>query len=336
MTGTVNNSSSLNGTLKGQNGRAFTSSFLHQTKSGQVVITFLVLQALLILTANTLVFVLFKKNRFLRTRTNYCLVSLAGSDLLAGAVSLPLVLTCSSTFSWPVCLSMDLCQRFLSISTILHLLAATCERYFKILYPFKYKTVVTRRRVVRMLAGLWLFSCSASLVQLLWIDLSGLTETPRNEFVYSVICLAVLVVLPFSIILGVDGQIFCFIRKERKLRRTRTGGISPYGKKDKRQRKRENERKAVIIYTLMTVTFVFGWFPYFIITLLMDLRLVSADSIPVALSYAFVFMKFGAALVNPLLYTFLKADFRKAFNSLMEQNQPSAVYINNNNPTSSV
>lgn len=124
---------------------------LHQTQSGQAVIVFLSLQGVLIICANSLVFLLFATTKHLRTKTNYCLVSLAASDFLAGLVSLPLVLLCSIVFSNPICTSMDLCHRFQSFSTILHLLVATSERYFKIKRPFKYNILVTKRRVVALL-----------------------------------------------------------------------------------------------------------------------------------------------------------------------------------------
>ena len=85
---------------------------LHETQAGKAIIVFLALQGVLIICANSLVFQLFGTTRYLRTKTNYCLVSLAVSDFMAGCVSLPLVLVCSTTFSLYVCTSMDLFHRF--------------------------------------------------------------------------------------------------------------------------------------------------------------------------------------------------------------------------------
>ncbi|KAL9976338.1 hypothetical protein ACROYT_G013628 [Oculina patagonica] len=292
--------------------------FLHETQSGQAIIVFLALQGVLIICANSLVFLLFASTRYLRTKTNYCLVSLAASDFLAGFVSLPLVLVCSSTFSPVVCTSMDLFHRFQSISTILHLLVATSERYFKIKRPFKYNILVTKRRVVILLASVWIFSLSASFVQLTWIT-ANLTEEMiyKFDFGYAAFCLVALAFLPFFIIVCIDGHIFYFIHKEKKMRRALTQGSLL--KTQVKQKRKQNDSKAALIYAVMTVTFVLGWFPYFIISLLTDL----GYSTPMAVNTILLFLKFSTALINPLLYTFFKTDFRKALQAMLERDNGS-------------
>lgn len=292
---------------------------LYQTQAGQAVIVFLALQGVLIICANSLVFLLFATSKHLQTKTNYCLVSLAASDFLAGFVSLPLVLLCSTIYSEPICTSMDLCHRFQSFSTILHLLVATSERYFKIKRPFKYNILVTKRRVVSLLISVWVFSLSASLVQLTWITGDNGIMTDEFDFGYSVFCLVSLAFLPFFIVACIDGHIFYFIHKEKKMRRALTQGTL-LEKQDKPKR-RQNDRKAAIIYAVMTVTFVVGWFPYFIITLLNDLKM--GYSTPFAAQIILLFLKFSTALINPLLYTFFKTDFRKALQAMLERSNGS-------------
>ena len=302
-----NNENDLSGNRPG-------NSLLHQTQSGQAIIVFLTLQGVLIICANSLVFLLFASTRNLRTQTNYCLVSLAASDFLAGFVALPLVLVCSSTHSSYACTSMDLCHRFQSISTILHLLVATSERYFKIKKPFKYNIVVTKWRVVIMLVCVWIFSLSASVVQLTWITADLTKETIfKFDFGYAVFCLVALAFLPFFVIACIDGHIFYFIHKEKKMRRALTQGTL-LEKKGKQKRK-QNDRKVAILYAVMTVTFVLGWFPYFIVTLLIDLDY----NVPFAVQTILLFLKFSTALINPLLYTFFKTDFRKALQTMLQR-----------------
>lgn len=292
-------------------------SLLHETQHGQVVVALLTIQSLLIILANSLVFVLFFNTRYLRTKTNYCLVSLAASDFLAGLLSLPLVLACSMTLLPEICVSMDLCQRFLSISTILHLLVATSERYFKIKMPFKYNSVVTKRRVVMLLLSVWGFSCCASFIQLAWINIRDPPTEKILEFdrAYAIFCLAVLAFLPFLVIVCMDGHIFSFIHKESKMRYALTQGKVLH-KTEKQRRKRRNDRKAAIIYALMTFVFAFGWFPYFIITLLTDLDHMTS-SFPFSVEIIMLVLKFSTALINPLLYTFFKNDFKKALQGMM-------------------
>lgn len=291
---------------------------LHQTQAGKAIIVFLALQGVLIICANSLVFQLFATTRYLRTKTNYCLVSLAVSDFMAGCVSLPLVLVCSTTFSLYVCTSMDLFHRFQSISTILHLLVATCERYFKIKRPFKYNILVTKQRVVILLASVWIFSLSASLVQLTWITENLDDETLlKLDVGYAAFGLVALAFLPFFVIACIDGHIFYFIHKEKKMRRALTQGTVL--QKQERTKRKHNDSKALIIYAVMTVTFVLGWFPYFIMSLLIDLGFY----VPFAVQTILLFLKLSTALINPLLYTFFKTDFRKALQAMLERDNSS-------------
>lgn len=294
---------------------------LHRTPLGRGVIAVFAFQSLLIILANSLVFLLFAKTRYLRTKTNYCLVSLAASDFLAGLVSLPLVLACSTVSLPELCVSMDLCQRFLSISTILHLLVATLERYFKIMSPFKYTSMVTKHRVVLLLLSVWTFSCFASFIQLAWINIRGppTEKIHQLDTAYAIFCLAALAFLPFLIIACIDGHIFSFIRKEQKLRYNLTQGKLLHNTETK-QRKGRHDRKAAIIYAIMTMVFAFGWFPYFIITLLFDLGLITS-AFPFAANIIMVVLKFSTALINPLLYTFFKNDFKNALRGLMRTRQ---------------
>lgn len=294
--------------------------FLHETKAGKAIIVFLALQGVLIICANSLVFQLFATTRYLRTKTNYCLVSLAVSDFMSGCVSLPLVLVCSTTFSDHVCTSMDLFHRFQSISTILHLLVATCERYFKIKRPFKYNILVTKQRVVILLAGVWIFSLSASLIQLTWI-IQNLDDeiVHRLDVGYAAFGLVVLAFVPFFVIACIDGHIFYFIHKEKKMRQALTQGTVL--KKQERLKRKQNDSKALIIYAVMTVTFVLGWFPYFIMSLLQDLDYFVHSTVQIIL----LFLKLSTALINPLLYTFFKTDFRKALQAMLEKDNRSDV-----------
>lgn len=294
--------------------------FLHETKAGKAIIVFLALQGVLIICANSLVFQLFATTRYLRTKTNYCLVSLAVSDFMSGCVSLPLVLVCSTTISYYVCISMDLFHRFQSISTILHLLVATCERYFKIKRPFKYNILVTKQRVVILLAGVWIFSLSASLIQLTWIIQNLEKEmVDRLDVGYAAFGLVVLAFVPFFVIACIDGHIFYFIHKEKKMRQALTQGTVL--KKQERLKRKQNDSKALIIYAVMTVTFVLGWFPYFIMSLLQDLDYFVHSTVQIIL----LFLKLSTALINPLLYTFFKTDFRKALQAMLEKDNRSDV-----------
>jgi hypothetical protein len=75
----------------------------------------------------------------------------------------------------------------------------------------------------------------------------------------------------------------------------------------KRKQLKLGEGRAMVVFGLMLVTFVLGWFPYFILTFLEDLGISHNAS-----SVFWLFLRFSTSLINPLLYTFLKMDFKKA------------------------
>ncbi|XP_032222599.1 trace amine-associated receptor 7d [Nematostella vectensis] len=299
----MENASQINSTNGTESG--FLERFLlHQTSEGRIALGVLGLEILLIISTNTLVFLLVARYKELRRKSNYCLISLAMSDVLAGLVSLPLVIACSTTSHVSICTTMDLCQRFLSISTIFHLVVATGERYVKIRNPLKYKYVATSSRILGVLVLVWLFSLFVSLIQLAWIDLP---DSRSYDLTFTIVCLTLLAFLPFAAIVGGYGHMIYIIKQESIARSLM---MSQGGKPRKGMRRRENERKVLLVYLGMALSFALGWFPYFIITLLQDLGRVK--QLTFWTSIFLLSLKFTTALVNPLLYTFFKADFQKA------------------------
>ena len=85
--------------------------------------------------ANAAVIFLYRRKAFLKTKTNLCLACLALSDMLAGAIAVPMVISCNlaevdMVTELKICAAMDLSSRFISISTVLHLLLVTAEIFY--------------------------------------------------------------------------------------------------------------------------------------------------------------------------------------------------------------
>jgi hypothetical protein len=265
----------------------------------KIIYGFLVLLGLLIVVVNLQVLFLAMKLKFLRKKTNYIIISLAVSDLLSGALAIPLLVACTSTtvYSLPICIGMDVCQRFLAISTILHLAMAVLNRYFRIVRPFLYRQAVTAFRLGMLILSMWIISLTSALVQTTWLQEPDAAEI---SFIYDTIVLSVLVLVPFLIIVAASVRMFGVIKQRKH-----------HGKKRFRGCKlKQSQRKAFTIHCIMTACFAIGWFPYFVLTMTEDLEVVIEP--PYWLSIVFLFLKYGTSLVDPLLYTFLKTDFQKA------------------------
>ncbi|XP_031565335.1 octopamine receptor beta-1R-like [Actinia tenebrosa] len=287
---------------------------LHTYRDGLILLVLCLLESFLILLANTTVFVLIIKHKKLRRKNNYCLISLAISDFLTGLVALPLVIACQ--YDMNACTPMDLSQRFLSFSTILHLLVATSERYFKIRYPLRYKYYVTGARIGLILVAVWAMSLAFSLIQLTWINH---TEEERYyDFIFSTSCVVAFAFLPFVITVAANVHVLWIIHKEKEIRyRMVQHERSPQCRKG--SKRRSNERKAVLVYLAMTVSFMVGFLPYFILTFMADMQ----EDVGFGVSLFFLILRFTAPLVDPLLYTFFKTDFKSAFIDMVGKPLPS-------------
>ncbi|EDO40589.1 predicted protein [Nematostella vectensis] len=274
----------------------------------RLVFGFLALLGLLIVAANVTVFFLFWRRSSLRVKANYILASLAFSDCMSGLLAIPLLIACSSmsVYDEVVCVGM----RFLAISTILHLTTALRERYFKIVNSFRHRSVVTKCRVVIVVVLIWLLALISALAQTTW---SNHPRASEIYLTYDITVLVVLVVLPFISIMVAYTSMFLII-KRGKMRRKKLSGHHAVCLPSSNKKYKQNERKAVTVYFVMALCFAVGWFPYFVLTILDDLKF--EIDIPFWLTVMFLYLKYATSLVDPLLFTFFKEDFQRALKSL--------------------
>lgn len=259
---------------------------------------------------NGLVIYLMLTREYLKTVTNFCLASLAVSDMLSGLYAVPLIIACNTHADMDICVAMDLGQRFLSISTVLHLLLITMERYFTIVFSVMRTTsVLSKRSCLGVLVVVWALSLCASLVQLSFINKETL-EPSKKQIIYDFICLGLLAVFPLVLMAVAYIHIFYTLRKHCKRIKRDVSHLSS----ECMQRNARKERKALIIYGAMICVFIVGWFNYFFNSLQEDLG--NRTEIPLWADVILLLLRFSTGLLNPLLYTFLKQDFRRARKSL--------------------
>ncbi|XP_032231945.1 5-hydroxytryptamine receptor 1A-alpha [Nematostella vectensis] len=283
---------------------------------------FLGLIALIILVANSFVIYLFIRTRSLRTITNACLVSLAVSDLLAGLVAIPMIILSFVLQSPVIRIVMDLASRFIAISTVLHLLVVSLERYVMIVFPMKYHALVTPPRVCAVVTIVWVFSLFVDLIQIVWIvDSEPVTLA---DVVYSFSSFFGIVVPALCAMAVAYVHIFIVLRKQiqqiKKLHvimvcMTDDAEKSPSG----RRKSTRSEGRAIMIFASMIAAFIFGWLPYFIIGMLQDLQINVYAVLPTTVIILTLFLRFLSSLANPLLYTFFKTDFQLALKKRNER-----------------
>ena len=262
-----------------------------------------------ILVTNTLVFILFYKQKSLRTSSNCILLGLAVCDFLTGTISIPCFLVFVSGVvpnnmyndfvDW-----MPIQQRALAISTCYRILLITAEKYMAIMTPFRHH-LVTKKTIFKCLAGIWLVSAFIATIQL-----ALKTEAPLN-IGYSATCLIILFLIPYTFMVYAYTVMF---KKVRHRMRPPSGSM-----KDNLRYKRGNRRdfKCILVFAIMTAMYLCCWFPYYTFTFAVFIELITVDG-PTFCKYAKITAVFTYtnSITNPLLYTFFKRDFWLALRSL--------------------
>ena len=132
--------------------------------------SFSVFLAILTIPGNFLVCLAIIKDPFrnLKTPFNYFLLSLAGTDLLVGAIMDPV----SVAFHINEALQLNVVDIkvlhifyfILSTASIMTLAALTVDRYIAVASPVKYKTVITSKRAIVTSVSIWIVALGFSFV----------------------------------------------------------------------------------------------------------------------------------------------------------------------------
>ena len=263
-----------------------------------------------ILLINSGVILLVSGYSYLRTTSNIILASLAVSDFLVGFVGIPLLVACSSTFLFPVCLSSNIFFTFMSLSTVLHITVMTCDRYIYIMWAIRYHEIVHRGRVIAVLCVTWFISLT-SVIRLSWtLDVSiatakeDLALVQEKETTYFLFNLIVFFFIPLVAMISLDAHMLLLLRKQYQ-RIARENLPAEFVKRENKMQRRQ--RRAVLTCVLLLILYAIFWLPYFIL----ELMLQNQPTIPEYLVTTIYYLRLCPSLFNPLAYTLRKPDLKK-------------------------
>lgn len=277
----------------------------------------LIVLSFLIIAINILVIGLFVRRRPLRTKTNLLLVSLSVSDLMMGLLGIPMSTACNALVGYRsfsgLCITAAAVYRFIAVSTIFHILIITAERYVSVIYPLKYASIVTKKRIIALITSVWVFSLFVALIQLSWQKFDHFTSRDptklRLGLIYNIAGIVVCLLLPLVLMLFFYARMFNVIRHQaeqiRKLNKLQESCSSARGKPALAATKR-----AITIFALMLGIFTCCWSSWYIELLQNYLGQNVFYAMSVDWIMAFDFFRFSTSFINPMLYTFLKKDFR--------------------------
>lgn len=258
--------------------------------------------AIAIFLTNALVFILFYKQRSLRTSSNCILLGLAVCDFLTGTISIPYFLVSLSdvvpgNMYHDFAVWMQIQQMTLAISTGYHILFITAEKYMAIIAPFRHR-VVTKKTVFKCLAAIWLVSGFIATIPLAW-------KPGRPVYIgYYATCLVIVFCIPYAFMVYAYTVMF---KKVNHRRRPSSRTMKDTLRFEKRKR---SDLKCILVFAIMAAMYLCCWFPYFTFTLAVFIKITPEDE-PVSCKVAeiIVVFRYINSITNPLLYTFFKRDF---------------------------
>ncbi|XP_070539929.1 dopamine receptor 2-like [Ptychodera flava] len=150
------------------------SGVANTVSAGKVLLgLFLCLCCLVMIIGNILIMVAVSRMTYLRTVTNFFIVSLAVADLLVGSVIVPFTITLAMTDDhWPFgVVWCDMWRSFDVLSataSILNLSAISLDRYWAITDPMTYPGKMSFKRAYVMIFLVWFCSAAISFPAVVW------------------------------------------------------------------------------------------------------------------------------------------------------------------------
>lgn len=267
-----------------------------------------------IVVPNTCVCLLVYMHRSLRSYTNAIVVSLAVSDILTGAVLLPMYVTVpefADALRYIVCIIM--------LAGVTNVCTVTLDRYLAIKRPFDYLAIMHKQfRKIMVLS--W-----ALPIAIAFIPMSFSTQSELANTIYLFTLQGFCVVVPYILVFVAYCQIFQQARHiVNRIKREST--VLSWQKDDKSTKKKRDaatEAKVAKVFSVIAVSFILSWLPVIYLTSVLaavgqkDSKLDELSP-PWLQELSLITVALGS-LVNPGIYSFLKPDFKRVLKTLLRK-----------------
>eukprot|EP00794_Sanderia_malayensis_P005311 gene5311-5980_t len=290
-TNTVAISNQTNTTVRVAQGKVFVkASYFELSILGLLIVTILI--------GNTLVCLAFKSvSRRLKSITNSFVISLAASDILVGAFSLPLWAVfrmgyiSQNSLPYFIYIGLDI---VCGTASILNLTMISLERMYAVRFPATHRNIAHKRRVI--LGGIgfvWFFAFSLS-------GLAGLKiANVWSGYTYLVVIFAF--VLPTIVIVASYMAIFHTMKCRQ----------------EQHWRFKQEIRVAIMI-GIVIVLFLICWLPFFIFNIVFyHVCPCKPNHVLFPLIPIVKYMHYSNSLMNPIIYAYRYPDYRNAFKKML-------------------
>ncbi|XP_017882495.1 adenosine receptor A2b-like [Ceratina calcarata] len=276
---------------------------------------------------NGLVIIVFSKERKLRRRTNYYIISLATADLLVGLFAIPFAILASIGLptNLHACLFTVSVLVVLCTISIFCLVAVSVDRYWAILHPMGYSRTVRTKTAIGIICVCWIAGTLVGFLPLLgWNAGKKSNEkcifTEVMDYDYLVFLYFATIIFPALLIAAFYTHIYRVVVKQLQQIVTmnpgrRTGNQTTGTMLRLLGAARKREVKATQNLSRIVIFFIICWFPLYTINCVMAFcpRCKVND---VLMNFCIILSHLNSA-GNPLLYAYHLKDFRAALKNFM-------------------
>lgn len=293
------------------------SNSSREVTNGQRSLAFIVTNVFLVVIimifavfGNTLVCLACVMSKRLQSFASAFIISLAVSDILVGAVSMPVWLSVNLTgkpdaVNFPTLYKAWLCFDIVcGTASIMNLVFISIDRFLAVIHPLRYSIIVTRNRITIGIASIWIYSITiAAINPLKWQD-------------YPLFISLASFFVPLLIMVVAYSQIFhVALTHARSIRRVHPDQSITH------RRVAENfsrDLKAARTLSIVIGAFVACWCPFFVVTLVFT-YCKSSCRIPSEVFVMVKWLPYSNSALNPLIYSCLNGNFRAAFKDVLRR-----------------
>ncbi|XP_028450398.1 alpha-1A adrenergic receptor [Perca flavescens] len=290
-------------------------------------------------------------NRHLRIPTNYFIINLAIADLLLGTTVLPVSATLEVLNYWVF--GRIFCDIWAAVdvlcctASIMSLCVISIDRYIGVRYPLQYPTIVTEKRALLAMLGVWILSIVISIGPLLgWKQTPsqddtecGITQEPFYALFSSLgsfyIPLAVILAMYFRVYVvakrttknleagmmkermadsnELTMRIHCRSQQIQELCPANAGGGASAARSSLTVKllKFSREKKAAKTLGVVVGMFILCWLPFFLV---LPIGSFNKDLHPPPTLFKVIFwLGYFNSCLNPIIYPCYSREFKQAF-----------------------
>ena len=275
---------------------------------------------------NSLVLLVFYRNKHLCNPPNVFLISVAASDLFCSVSTLPFYVVANAYEKWIYgdvgCTLIAFAACLSGLASLMHLAAASYERYVALVHPLNSQKF-TVRYAARISLAMWLYALFWSLMPLCgWSGFEqegiGTSCSVRwksrrmLDLSYNICLLLACYVLPVSV------MCFSYVKCCREIKTGAKCAKELWGRSSRFTRKTfETERRMARLFGVMTLAFLGAWTPYAVVSFIAMIGGPHVISDVAASTPAFLAKT--SACLSPIIYVFLYKRLRRQIYSLLRK-----------------